>query len=285
VSAAPTPAAAPIADFAQVRFDRALADLQLHDPRARVALDAERGLAIGADVTVPMPMPAAARALPREPTSAAAASVLFLDQFGALFGVAGLACTRAALRVPDGLDDLVHLRGDAPPRVASCSSTCAPTATSCGTCAWSAEHGRIAHGIHAGCSTDTQRRPRRLRRQRSRRGQRAGARRPRAGGGRQSAGPTTAIDAAVRVRPHAAFATLHDDPRRDALTATRSQRRAHPSTNCARGTHGNQHDAGRTVYGSVRFVPRAGRRADGADAVVDGAARPGRAWASARTGR
>jgi hypothetical protein len=88
MSAAPSPAAAPIADFAQVRFDRALADLQLHDPRARVALDAELGLAIGADVTVPMPMPAAARALPRA-DQAAAASVLFLDQFGALFGVAG----------------------------------------------------------------------------------------------------------------------------------------------------------------------------------------------------
>ncbi len=88
MSAAPTPAAAPIADFVQVRFDRALAELQLHDSRARVALDAERGLAIGVDANVPMSMPAAARALPQA-DQAAAASVLFLDQFGALFGIAG----------------------------------------------------------------------------------------------------------------------------------------------------------------------------------------------------
>jgi hypothetical protein len=88
MSAAPRPAAAPIADFTQIRFDRALAELQVHDSRARVALDADLGLAIGADVNVPMSMPAAARALP-EADRAAAASVLFLDQFGALFGVAG----------------------------------------------------------------------------------------------------------------------------------------------------------------------------------------------------
>lgn len=88
MSAAPTPAAAPIADFEQVRFDRALADLQLHDARARVALDADCGLAVGVDVNVPISMPAAARALP-ESDRAAAACVLFLDQFGALFGVAG----------------------------------------------------------------------------------------------------------------------------------------------------------------------------------------------------
>lgn len=88
MTAAPSPAAAPIADIEQIRFDRALADLQLHDARARVALDAESGLAIGADVNVPMSMPAAARALP-ESDQSAAASVLFLDQFGAMFGVAG----------------------------------------------------------------------------------------------------------------------------------------------------------------------------------------------------
>lgn len=88
MSAAPKPAAAPIADIEQIRFDRALADLQLHDPRARVALDFERGLAIGVDVNVPMSMPAAARALP-DNDRAAAASVLFLDQFGSLFGIAG----------------------------------------------------------------------------------------------------------------------------------------------------------------------------------------------------
>ncbi len=88
MSAAPTPAAAPIADIEQVRFDRALAELQLHDPRARVALDSAHGLAIGADLNVPMSMPAAARALPESDRSAAA-SVLFLDQFGAMFGIAG----------------------------------------------------------------------------------------------------------------------------------------------------------------------------------------------------
>jgi hypothetical protein len=88
MSASPTPAATPIADIEQVRFDRALADLQLHDPRARVALDSHSALAIGADVNVPMSMPAAAQALP-ESDRAAAASVLFLDQFGALFGIAG----------------------------------------------------------------------------------------------------------------------------------------------------------------------------------------------------
>jgi hypothetical protein len=88
MTAAPKPAAAPIADLEQLRFDRALVDLQLHDPKARVALDADTALAIGADVQVPMSMPAAARALP-ESDRAAAASVLFLDQFGALFGIAG----------------------------------------------------------------------------------------------------------------------------------------------------------------------------------------------------
>ena len=88
MSAAPSPAAAPIADIEQVKFDRALAELQLHDPRARVALDSDCGLAIGADVNVAMSMPAAARALPESDRSAAA-SVLFLDQFGAMFGVAG----------------------------------------------------------------------------------------------------------------------------------------------------------------------------------------------------
>lgn len=88
MSAAPSPAAAPIADMDQVRFDRALAELQEHDPRARVALDSDCGLAIGVDVNVPMSMPAAARALP-ESDRAAAASVLFLDQFGAMFGIAG----------------------------------------------------------------------------------------------------------------------------------------------------------------------------------------------------
>lgn len=88
MSASPRPAAAPIADLEQVRFDRALEELQLHDVRARVALDTETGLAVGVDVHVRMSMPAAARALPSSDRSAAA-SVLFLDEFGALFGIAG----------------------------------------------------------------------------------------------------------------------------------------------------------------------------------------------------
>lgn len=101
MSAAPKPAAAPIADFEQVRFDRALADLQLHDPRARVALDSTSALAVGADVNVPMSMPAAARALP-ETDRAAAASVLFLDQFGALFGVPGWHALEPRFATPMG---------------------------------------------------------------------------------------------------------------------------------------------------------------------------------------
>lgn len=88
MSAAPVAAAAPIADLEQIRFDRALVELQAEDARARVALDSETGLAVGVDVDVPMSMPAAARALP-EADRAAAASVLFLDRFGALFGIAG----------------------------------------------------------------------------------------------------------------------------------------------------------------------------------------------------
>lgn len=77
-----------IADFAQAGFDRALAELQLADPRARVALDTHTGLAIGVDVEVPISMPGAAQALP-DGDRAAAASVLFLDRFGQLFGIAG----------------------------------------------------------------------------------------------------------------------------------------------------------------------------------------------------
>ena len=88
MTATPAPAAAPIADLEQARFDRALIDLQLSDPKARVALDSTTGLAVGVDVDVRVSMPAAARALPAS-DRAAAASVLFLDQFGSLFGIAG----------------------------------------------------------------------------------------------------------------------------------------------------------------------------------------------------
>ena len=81
-------AAAPIADLEQARFDRAAAELQAADPRARVALDDTSGLAVGVDVNVPVEMPLAARALPGS-DRAAAAAVLFLDRFGALFGIPG----------------------------------------------------------------------------------------------------------------------------------------------------------------------------------------------------
>lgn len=80
--------AAPIADLAQARFDRALADLHDADPAARVALDAESGLAVGLDVNVPMKLPPMASSLPGT-DRAAAAAVLFLDRFGGLFGLPG----------------------------------------------------------------------------------------------------------------------------------------------------------------------------------------------------
>ena len=95
------PAAPPIADLGQARFDRALAELQHADPRARVALDSEHGLAVGCDVNVPMEMPPAALTLP-ESDRAAAASVLFLDQFGALFGVAGWHALEPRFATPMG---------------------------------------------------------------------------------------------------------------------------------------------------------------------------------------
>lgn len=75
-------------DLSHIRFDRALADLHDTDPRARVALNTDTGLARGVDGTFPMAMPAAARALPGS-DRAAAAAVLFLDRFGGMFGIAG----------------------------------------------------------------------------------------------------------------------------------------------------------------------------------------------------
>ncbi|MBC7462109.1 MAG: hypothetical protein H7287_12165 [Thermoleophilia bacterium] len=81
-------AAAPIADMEQARFDRALGDLHFADPRARVSLSEDTALAVGFDGDVKLAMPAAAQALP-ESDRAAAAAVLFLDQFGSLFGIAG----------------------------------------------------------------------------------------------------------------------------------------------------------------------------------------------------
>jgi len=81
-------AAEPIADMEQARFDRALGDLHYADPKARVALSQDTALAVGFDGEVRLAMPAAAQALP-ESDRAAAAAVLFLDQYGSLFGIAG----------------------------------------------------------------------------------------------------------------------------------------------------------------------------------------------------
>ncbi|MCW2961985.1 MAG: hypothetical protein JWM90_2372 [Thermoleophilia bacterium] len=88
MTSAPSAAAAPIADLEQVRFDRALIELQISDPAARVALDSDTGLAVGVDGEIRVSMPSAARALPETDRSAAAA-VLFLDMHGALFGING----------------------------------------------------------------------------------------------------------------------------------------------------------------------------------------------------
>ncbi|MCW2950025.1 MAG: hypothetical protein JWN41_1038 [Thermoleophilia bacterium] len=88
MSGQPTPIAEHIADIEQARFDRALGDLHFADPSARVALSQDTALAIGFDGDVRLPMPAAAQALPAS-DRAAAAAVLFLDQYGSLFGVSG----------------------------------------------------------------------------------------------------------------------------------------------------------------------------------------------------
>ena len=82
------PAPPSMASMAHLRFDRALSELQQLDPRARVALDNESGLATGIDGTFKMPMPPAARSLPGS-DRAAAAAVIFLDRFGGLFGIPG----------------------------------------------------------------------------------------------------------------------------------------------------------------------------------------------------
>lgn len=87
ISLAAEPAPATL-HMSHVRFDRALGELQQLDSRARVALDADTGLATGIDGTFRMPMPPAARSLPGS-DRAAAASVIFLDRFGGLFGIPG----------------------------------------------------------------------------------------------------------------------------------------------------------------------------------------------------
>ena len=84
-----------------MRFDRALEDLQDTDPRARVALDTETGLARGVDGNFPMPMPTAAKSLPGS-DRAAAAVVLFLDQYGGLFGIPGWHALRPLSASPLG---------------------------------------------------------------------------------------------------------------------------------------------------------------------------------------
>jgi hypothetical protein len=99
VGAAASPT--PIADLSHVRFDRALEELQDVDPRARVALDTGSGLAKGVDGNFPMPMPTAARSLPGS-DRAAAAAVLFLDHYGALFGIPGWHALRPISASPLG---------------------------------------------------------------------------------------------------------------------------------------------------------------------------------------
>jgi hypothetical protein len=79
---------AQIADFQHARFDRALERLHDADPLARIALDAESGIAKGFDGHVELPMPIAAASLPAS-DQAAAAAVLFLDGFGDVFGIPG----------------------------------------------------------------------------------------------------------------------------------------------------------------------------------------------------
>lgn len=72
--------------------------------------------------------------------------------------------------------------------------------------------------------------------------------------------------------PDDPFPTIHDDPRGDVRTAT--QRILRVLKERARGVHGDGPDAGRTVYGSVRFVP--GEDAStGADAIVAALRRQG----------
>lgn len=79
---------AEISAIASARFERALHALYLVDPVCRVALHTEDALAVGLDGTFPVEMPIAARTLPSS-DRAAAAAVLFLDRYGALFGIAG----------------------------------------------------------------------------------------------------------------------------------------------------------------------------------------------------
>lgn len=68
------------------------------------------------------------------------------------------------------------------------------------------------------------------------------------------------------------FPTIHDDPRGDVKTAT--QRLLRVVKERVRGVHGEGEDAGRTVYGSVRFVPAEDARS-GADAIVAALRRQG----------
>jgi hypothetical protein len=77
-----------VADLEQARFDRALELLHDLDPGARVSLDTRTGLARGTDGSFTIPMPAAAKRLPQN-DRADAAAVLFLDRYGALFGLPG----------------------------------------------------------------------------------------------------------------------------------------------------------------------------------------------------
>lgn len=78
--------------------------------------------------------------------------------------------------------------------------------------------------------------------------------------------------AQVSGAPDDPFPTIHDDPRGDVRTAARRLLRGVKER--VHGVHGEGPDAGRTVYGSVRFVPSEDAAA-GADRVVSALRRQG----------
>ena len=79
---------AEVTDLQHMRFDRALERLHDADPHSRVALDSSSGLANGVDGSFEIDLPPAARELPGT-DRAAAAAVLFIDEYGDVFGVPG----------------------------------------------------------------------------------------------------------------------------------------------------------------------------------------------------
>ena len=90
-----------VSELEYARFDRALERLQSADPHSRVALDDQTGLAVGLDGAFRVPVPATVRSLPGT-DRAAAASVLFLDRYGAVFGIPGWHCLEPVSASPLG---------------------------------------------------------------------------------------------------------------------------------------------------------------------------------------